>query len=272
MAGRYIEAEPHPRLRAWIRRVWTFEDVTPGPGIQLIPPDGCPELVVHLATPYEEEVDGLFVRQSRVVFAGQMTRPIRLRSAGPVCCAALRFEPDAAFYWFGAAMSEATDRRIDVTQRLGIDPGANLGDCLDRMQDQVAAVVETAGGPPDRAVREEVRRLEEGHQSAPRDAAERRRLQRRFLRQVGVSPQVLRSVFRFRKVFDRALAPDAGNWLTVALDSGYFDQPQMARDFRRFLGCTAMQWARERAGIGHAIAARRSPGGASEASPTRQAD
>lgn len=261
MSGRYHETESRPDLRPWVRRVWTYADDSPGQDVQLIPPDGCPELVVHLANPYEEETGDSFVLQPQVIFAGQMTRPIRLRANGPIACAGVRFEPDAAFHWFGAAMSEATDRRIDLTSRIRVEAGLKLADCQDLMQQHVADTLESEGWPLDRTVRDEVRRLEAGRPASQRDAAERRRLQRLFLRHVGVSPQALQSVFRFRKVFDRASAPDAGDWLAIALDAGYFDQPQMARDFRRFLGCTATDWAREQVGIGRAIASQPSPNG-----------
>jgi len=173
----------------------------------------------------------------------------------------MRFEPDGAACWFGAALSGATDRRVDVSSRLLVDPAVSLEDCLSLVQQHVADTLENAGWPLDRAVRDEVRRLEAGRPASSRDPAERRRLQRLFLRHVGVSPQALQSVFRFRKVFDRASEPDAGDWLAIALDAGYFDQPQMARDFRRFLGCTATDWAREQVGIGRAIASQPSPHG-----------
>lgn len=261
MSGQYKEFEPRADLRPWVRRIWSYADEAPDAGVQLIPPDGCPEFIIHLAQSYEEETaSGRFERQPQILFVGQMTRPIRLRAAGPIRCAGVRFEPDAASVWFGAAMSEATDRRMDMTARIArIDSGLKLEDCLDLMQRDVASSLEHAGWPLDRIVREEVRRLEAGAAAPACDAAERRRLQRLFVRHVGVSPQALQSVLRFRKVFDRASAPDAGDWLAIALDAGYFDQPQMARDFRRFLGCTATDWARGQVGIGRAIASQPSP-------------
>ncbi|RZJ86125.1 MAG: helix-turn-helix domain-containing protein, partial [Brevundimonas sp.] len=92
----------------------------------------------------------------------------------------------------------------------------------------------------------------------PRSASEQRALQRRFADRVGVSPRMLRSIFRFRRVFDHAAHPGqaAEGWLGAGLDAGYFDQPQMARDFRRFLGCTASDWAREQHALARAIASQ----------------
>jgi hypothetical protein len=67
---------------------------------------------------------------------------------------------------------------------------------------------------------------------------------------------MLRSILRFRKVFDHAAGADA-SWLTAALEAGYFDQPQMARDFRRFLDCTATKWAREQVELARSVASPR---------------
>ena len=44
--------------------------------------------------------------------------------------------------------------------------------------------------------------------------------------------------------------------LEAGLAAGYFDQPQMARDFRRFLGCTATEWAREQMELARQLASQ----------------
>ena len=71
-------------------------------------------------------------------------------------------------------------------------------------------------------------------------------------------PRLLRSIFRFRRVFDHAARPgeDVEGWLEAGLQAGYFDQPQMARDFRRFLDCTATDWARDQHALARAIASQ----------------
>ena len=38
-------------------------------------------------------------------------------------------------------------------------------------------------------------------------------------------------------------------WSAAAQDAGYFDHPQMARDFRRFVGCTPSEFVAGRAGL-----------------------
>lgn len=222
--------------------------------------------MIDLQAPYEEQdQDGIFRLQPPAIFAGQMTRPLAIRAAGPIEIVAIRFEPDGARDWLGHSMHLATDRRLDVVERTAALRAHLLGASGDP-----AAQVETAAAwlvdqhrqgrwQIDAMVRAAIEALlPEPHaepNAEPRAAAQApastRTLQRRFMDRVGISPRMLRSVMRFRRVFDHA--EDLG-WLQAGLTAGYFDQPQMARDFRRFLGCPATSWAREQVELARRIA------------------
>lgn len=260
----YEELEPWPELKPWLRCVWRYESSGADRRVQRIAPDGCPELIVHLAAPYEEVgADGRGGPQPSIVFAGQLTRPLALRPAGPVSVVAVRFEPDAALTWLGRPLTIATDKRLDV-RSLALAGAEQLEnarrqpplEALRCLQGQIAEACRGSGSKLDPEVREAVRRIEAGEPAPAVDAAGRRSLQRRFLDHVGVSARTLRSVVRFRRIFTRLREPDGEEWLSSALRAGYFDQPQMARDFRRFLGCTATEWAAEQQGLAHQIASQ----------------
>lgn len=257
-AERYAEFPPPPSLAPWVKVVWTYAAPAPSDTIQRIAPDGCPELILDIGAPYEEQgPDGVWRLQPRAIFAGQMTRPIAIRPVGPVELVAARFHPDGARDWLGAPLSTATDRRLDVVDRIGHlkppsgDPVAQVRIMTDFLDD----ARRRDGWTVDPLVHAEVEAIVADTPSMSRTPAEQRALQRRFLDRVGVSPRALRSVARFRRVFDHVAPgdPDA-SWLEAGLEAGYFDQPQMARDFRRFLGCTATQWARDQVELARAIA------------------
>lgn len=255
---RYHEFAPPAALRPFVRVIWTYAAPDPSPTIQRIAPDGCPELIFDLGAPYaEQDDDGLFRLQPSAVFAGQMTRPLVMRPTGPTELVAVRFEPDGARGFLGRPLSEATDRRLDMVERMA-GFTAPAGD----PEDQVTALVrwledQVSGWAIDPTVRAEVEAAAKDRPMPVRSPTEQRALQRRFADRVGVSPRLLRSVFRFRRVFDHAADPDAAEgWLAAGLEAGYFDQPQMARDFRRFLGCTATEWAREQHELARAIASQ----------------
>jgi len=257
---RYREFAPPPTLRPFVRVIWTYACPEPTPTIQRIAPDGCPELVLDIGAPYAERgEDGLFHVQPPALFAGQMTRPLEMRPTGPVELVAVRFEPDGARDWLGLPLARATDRRLDMVARLaGLappagDPAAQVAALADWLEGQRRR----GGWRLDPTVRAEVEAAVLERPAPPRTPAGQRALQRRFADRVGVSPRLLRSVFRFRRVFDHAADPArAEGWLGAGLEAGYFDQPQMARDFRRFLGCTATDWAREQHELARAIASQ----------------
>lgn len=258
---RYEEAEPPPELRPFIRCLWTYAAPNPTGGVQRIAPDGCPELVIDLGAPYEEEgADGVFRPQPPVIFAGQMTRPMAIRPVGPVEIVSARFEPDGARDFLGMPLVAATDRRLDLRQRLAglaLRPGDPAG--------QMAALADWLEGERrrdrwalDLLVRREVEAAAADRSAPARTPGERRALQRRFADRVGVAPRALRSIHRFRRVFDHVahLEGEAEGWLEAGLAAGYFDQPQMARDFRRFLGCTATEWARDQVELARRLASQ----------------
>ncbi|MFN3838335.1 MAG: DUF6597 domain-containing transcriptional factor [Brevundimonas sp.] len=255
---RYREFAPPAALRPFVRVVWTYAASDPSPTIQRIAPDGCSELIFDIGAPYAEQgEDGVFRLQPPALFAGQMTRPLVMKPTGPTELVAVRFEADGARDFLGLPLSEATDRRLNMVERLqGFS--APAGD----PEGQVAAFVAwlTARSDDwslDPAIRAEVEAAAEERAAPARTPSEQRALQRRFADRVGVSPRMLRSILRFRRVFDHAADHDAAeSWLGAGLDAGYFDQPQMARDFRRFLGCTATEWAREQHELARAIASQ----------------
>ena len=257
---RYREFAPPAALRPFVRVIWTYAAPDPSMTIQRIAPDGCPELIFDLGAPYAEEgPDGTFHLQPYALFAGQMTRPLVMRPTGPTELVAIRFEPDGARDFLGLPLATATDRRLDMTARLaGFAPPP--GD----PEGQAAAFVawlddlrRRGDWAIDPVIRAEIEAAAEDNPISCRSPGDRRALQRRFADRVGVSPRMLRSIFRFRRVFDHAATPSADtSWLEAGLDAGYFDQPQMARDFRRFLGCTATEWAREQHELARAIASQ----------------
>jgi len=247
---RYEEFDPPESLRPFVRAIWTYAAPSPSGSVQRIAPDGCPELILDIGRPYEEQgADGVFRLQPQALFAGQMTRPLALRLVGPVELVAVRFEPDGARDWLGHAAHLAVDQRLDMTERLKgvIAPAGDPVGQVQVMVDLLEAERIRSDWTLDSLVRTEIEAAHAWRPSRARDPAEQRALQRRFRDRVGIAPREFRSILRFRRVFDHIADPeaDAVSWLEAGLEAGYFDQPQMARDFRRFLGCTATEWARD---------------------------
>lgn len=253
----YREFEPPADLALVVARLWTYEAPSGEPE-QIIVPDGHPELVIHLATPYRER--GASGPKPMAVFAGQVTRPLTLTASGPVSMVAARFHPYGAGAFFQSPMDTATDRRLGLE---AIDPShaddfnpqtLRKSEPAERVQALTAYLRGRCDpGAVDEDIAAIVRAAQRGE---PGDAGfpVTRRLQRRFRSKVGVSLKTLKSIFRFRAVFDRLSAGEDATWARRALEAGYFDQPQLARDFRRFLGCSAREWMRKQDGLAKALA------------------
>lgn len=253
----YREYAPRAALRDFVHCVWTFAGAGDD-AAQPIVPDGRPELIVHLRDPYQEQ--GAAAPQPLTVFAGQLTKPLVLVSRGEVSFIGVRFRPDGARAFLGAAVDMATDRRLDLVVQHGAAAtklsemvrGMNdLRGAADAVEDYVEARI--AGARIDTLVRNAVTRLLDGKPAGANIELSERQFQRRFKAEVGVSLRLFRSILRFRSVFDAVEHPQDANWVTTALAAGYFDQPQMARDFRRFLGCTAREWITRRDGLAQAL-------------------
>ena len=56
-------------------------------------------------------------------------------------------------------------------------------------------------------------------------------------------------------MFEALQAPDVASWTDAAQAAGYFDHPQMARDFRRFLGCTPSEFVAAQQGLAASLVA-----------------
>lgn len=250
----YEEREPAVAIRPWVRRIWTYTRTEADAEPQPICADGCPELIFDLGPPHEERrAGGEVALQPKAMFVGQLTRPLWIRAPGPTRVFAVRFEPDGAFEWLGRPIQTTTDTHLDL---MALRPDwamgllADLNTTADPMGRLEAAVARDLKGAakPDETIRQAIKAL---YADAPLSLD--RAGQRRFLKRVGISARTFRAVLRFRKVFDAIEADEAGGWIAAALAAGYFDQPQMARDFRRFLGCTATEWARQKAGLARAL-------------------
>ena len=266
----YAEFAPTARLARFVRCVWTFAGTAAGDAPQRIVPDGRCELIVHAGEPYAEvDTRGKARTQSRVVFAGQVTRPLHLRAPASACVIGVRFHPAGARPFLDRSVREATDARVPLDQ-MWIGAGSALGRdvvACKGMAQRVALVqafvqerIDACIEPPDPLVDACVARIEAtcGDADIPSLASDaglsRRQLERRFADVVGVGPALLASIFRFRSVFDLLERDHARPWTEAALAAGYYDQSHFIREFRRFVGCTPTEFVAEAQGLSEALA------------------
>lgn len=265
----YVEFDPDPDLAGALACVWVFEAPAGEPEVQTVVPDGRPELLIHLGPPYAEiDEDGREIERRTPLFAGQLTRPLRLAPRGPTTVVGARFHPWTGRRLVREPMRRSTDRRVPVATLCGERSAAELAEAVGAASGPAAraaaaqawlraALAGASAG--EREVREAASRLieDEGRPSletlSELSGLPARALERAFLSHVGVSPRVLRAIVRFRRVFD-ALAEDPRRGFSdAALAAGYFDHPQMAREFRRFAGQTPTDFLGAARGLGRSL-------------------
>lgn len=273
----YTELPPHPALAQYLRCIWVFETSADDGGgeVQRIVPDGYPELVLHYGDQFHEIHDKAMVAQPRMLFAGQIARPLLLQPGARAGVIGVRFRPAGARPFLGMSMVENTDARLDLTRVWGRESESLLDEvhCAPDTGARVHAVerfllrhLAQSRVTADAAIMFCVAALHAAAERITVDALaascdlSARQLERRFLDEVGIPPRLLASIFRFRRLFDLLEQPicptPAGRWVEAALSAGYFDQAHMNRDFKRFAGQQPQAFYRSLNGLSAAMVGR----------------
>ena len=234
--------------------VWTLEGDAGELGSELQPvlPDGRPELILHLGDPFDRvHPEGVAERQSRLLFAGQLTRQLVLRPTGRIAVIGVRFHPDGASGLLLGPQRDLTGLTLpvqDVVPALHASlsevwsetdsPERAVGLLMDRLGPLLATV------RPDVRIRQVIKAIGTARGQASVDALARgagmtrRHLERRFQEVVGISPKRLSRITRFQfalSLLDRMDGSERG--IRTATECGYADQAHFIRDFRDLAGC-----------------------------------
>jgi AraC-like DNA-binding protein len=229
---RYREFAPAGAASGFIDCYWMLEDAEPG-AVQRVVPDGHPELILNLGRPYEMLRDGAWQPQPQCFLAGQITRPLVLRAAGPSHILGVRFQPAGAGQLLGIPAQELADRCVALAD-LGLQHVAGRTDLREIEQ----ALLECPPRAEDALAGEAVRLLAHGHEVAAvaaRLGVSARQLERRFKDRVGMPPKLFARIRRFQRVF-HAMEDEGAGWVDAAAACGYYDQAHLIRDFRDFAG------------------------------------
>jgi AraC-like DNA-binding protein len=219
--------------------------------VDRIVPDGCPELLVQFGAAITEMTpSGMQKVQATSLFAGQLTRPLLLKSTGPVGTIGVRFLPGGAWAFLRLPMHKLVDQRICLESIWGDEAGsleerirAGATDqervhvmsqwLIQRLRpgrlapgedpvDRCSAAIQAAGGQI--AI----------DQLAALAGLSHRQLERRFKTAVGLSPKLLCRIMRFHNVV--AQVREGTPWSALAFRAGFFDQAHLINDFRQFAG------------------------------------
>lgn len=249
----YQTFQPQADLQSLVKCYWTLEvPAGPNPQKQRIVPDGCTELIFILGDDIRRYTSANeFIIQPRALVVGQITEPFVIEPTGYVHCFATRFYPYGFSNFITTALKElenketpiaqlfdaatataleqaiiaagSSEERIEIIEKFLLDM-LNEEAVIDRIvKKAIDTLLSTNGSKPIKAILQE-------------DPSKRRQLERKFIKQVGLSPKQLGKVIRLQAAL-KTLLSEKGETLTqIAYDSDYYDQAHFIKDFREFTG------------------------------------
>ncbi|HAZ11237.1 MAG: hypothetical protein A2X86_08305 [Bdellovibrionales bacterium GWA2_49_15] len=241
----YKEFLPNLGLAKYVECFWTMNSQTVI-GAEAKPvrvlPDGCIDIIFDFA-------------HSKQYVVGTMERPLLVTVTGNVDMLGIRFKPGGSQPFLRFMARDCTDKRVDLEcfwgqvgselfdQVIGItganqriahmekylrqELNANSALCP-YVQYSVAKIQELKG-------KISIKELERGTGICERQ------LERKFSKDIGVSPKAFARIVRFANIIKLAQSSPSSlppNWTHLALTHGYFDQSHLIREFKEFSGVT----------------------------------
>ena len=249
----YQTYQPHPDLQSIINFYWTLEvPATNQPQRQRIIPDGNIEMAFILGDDikrYTSEND--YILQPRAMILGQTIEPFYIEPAGYVNTFAISFYPYGFANFvnvpikqlvnketplallFGEQTAKELEQQIiqakDVHQRITIIERFFLNKLSEKsmvdgiVKTTIDTLLLTKGSASIRTILKE-------------DPTKRRQLERKFAKQIGISPKQLGKLIRLQTALKMLLNKEGEKLSNIAYESEYYDQAHFIKDFKEFTG------------------------------------
>jgi hypothetical protein len=251
----YQTFQPHPDLASLINCYWTLEVPADNDSQkQRIVPDGCIEIAFILGNDikrYTSEVE--FILQPRAMVLGQTIEPFYIEPTGYVNTFAIRFYPYGFANFVNEPIKNLANKEIpiallfeekiakeleqkiiratNVKQRIEIIESFLLERLNDKsnveniVKTTVNALLSTNGNAPIKTIHK-------------KDLSKRRQLERKFAKQIGVSPKQLGKVIRLQTALKMLLNKEEGSLTHIVYESQYYDQVHFIKGFKEFTGAS----------------------------------
>lgn len=249
----YQTFKPHPDLESLVSCYWTLEvPADANAERQRIVPDGTIEMAFILGDDIKRYTsEDEFILQPRAMVLGQTIKPFYIEPTGYVNTFAIRFYPYGFANFvtepiknlanketpieslFEQKIAKELEQKIihaeDVQQRIEIIEGFLLDKLSEKstvdniVKTTVDALLSTNGSASIGTILKE-------------DISKRRQLERKFVKQIGISPKQLGKVIRLQSALKMLLGEEAESLTNIAYESEYYDQAHFIKDFKEFTG------------------------------------
>ena len=242
-----------PDLEGLIKCFWTLKVPLAAPKEkQQILPDGCIEMIFTLGDDIKRYTsDRDFIIQPRTMILGQITKPLFIEPMGLVETFAVRFYPGGFAFFSDISIDQLTNRETELSTIF--EPQQ-----VDRLEGEIIAAGKTstrieiiehfllnrlqAHIDLDHLVKNTIDLIfaTKGgrgiHELLETNRNKRRSLERKFARQVGVSPKQLCRIIRLQTILQTMLHKKDQTLTSIGYENQYFDQSHFIKDFKNFTG------------------------------------
>lgn len=249
----YQTYQPHPDLQPVVKCYWTLEvSAERNSQRQRVVPDGCIEMAFILGDDikrFTSEDD--FILQPRAMVLGQTIEPFYIQPTGYVNTFAVRFYPYGFSNFVGTPIKNLANKETPIDQLFGESVAADLEQKIIRAADtqQRIEIIEhflltklNDQSTIDNIVKTTIDTLLSTNGSSSiseilkGDPSKRRQLERKFLKQIGISPKQLSKVLRLQTALNMMLVRKVETLTEIAYESEYYDQAHFIKDFKEFTG------------------------------------
>ncbi|MEM7575795.1 MAG: helix-turn-helix domain-containing protein [Bacteroidota bacterium] len=249
----YQTYSPHPDLAALVSCYWSLQvPKDEHPQRQRIIPDGTIEMAFILGDDIKRYTVGdAFILQPRAMVLGQTIDPFYIEPTGYVDTFAVRFFPFGFANFIEGSLDKLANKETAIQELFGQQAGGELARSIavaKGVEERIKAV-ETfllaklkEASTIDKLVKTTVDTLllSKGKASiksiVEEGDAQRRQLERKFKRQVGISPKRLAKLIRLQAALELLLDQEPEQLTQVAYDCDYYDQAHFIKDFKEFTG------------------------------------
>ncbi|HEY3405591.1 MAG TPA: helix-turn-helix domain-containing protein [Ohtaekwangia sp.] len=259
----YQTYKPHPDLEPLVKCYWTLEvPADPDAAMQRIIPDGCIEMAFILGDDIKRYTsETTFILQPRAMILGQIINPFYIQPTGHVNTFAVRFYPYGFSNFMATPLKDLSDKETPLEELFGQEISKDLeqkiiqaSDTRERIKIIEAFLLSSlrSKATVDRIVKTTVDILTSSGGNDPingifkNDLAKRRQLERKFSKQIGISPKQLGKVIRLQAALKMMLNNKPENLTHIAYESEYYDQAHFIRDFKEFTGTTPTAFSQDK--------------------------
>lgn len=260
---KYQTFEPHSNLSSIVQCFWTLEvPASNDSEKQRIVPDGTIEMAFILGDDIKRFTsENEFIIQPRAMVLGQTLSPFYIQPVGAVDTFAIRFYPFGFANFIEKDIKELLNKETPLNELFAQEESQKLESSIinatntpERIKIIENFLLERLSkfSTIDKIVSSTVNDIILSNGSfqindlLKKHNFNRRNLERKFSKQVGLSPKKLGKVIRLQAALKLLINSDAKNLTHIAYKSDYYDQAHFIKDFQEFTGTNPQNYLKDK--------------------------